>query len=568
MIDPLVRLQAALAERYLVERELGRGGMATVYLAQDLKHRRRVAIKVLSQDLTAMLGAERFLREIETAAKLSHPHILPLYDSGQVEGLLFYVMPHIEGESLRARLGRDRQLPIDEAIDLARQVAAALDYAHRRDIVHRDIKPENILLHEGEALVADFGIALAVSEAGGERLTGTGLSVGTPYYMSPEQAMGDRQLDARSDIYSLGCVLFEMLAGEPPFSGPTAQAVVARILTETPRQLRKLRDSVPVTLERVVAKSLSRLPADRHRTAAKFGEELSRTDAVELWSGPTEAQPVASGVAASEPVPAARRGRQLGRFAPWLVAGLALGVAAASWLRPQLARPAQPDLEISTEEFQRILAEEQAIVLDTRPHLEYSISHVPGALNVAARPGVPMSMYVSDVAEVSRVVGGDLKRAIVLYCNGPFCAKSARLTAELLAAGHTDVRRYQLGIPVWRAFGGVTEIEADGLRHVLSLDRTSVLIDAREADAFQAGTLPGARNVPRSGVLEGKDVGEIRKAKDDGRLPMQDHNTRIVVVGRTAGDARFVAQAIAHEAFHNVAYFPGSFEEARAALAP
>jgi rhodanese-related sulfurtransferase len=178
-----------------------------------------------------------------------------------------------------------------------------------------------------------------------------------------------------------------------------------------------------------------------------------------------------------------------------------------------------------------------------------------------------MSMYLSDVAEVSRLVGGDLNRAILLYCNGPYCPKSKRLTDELLTAGHTNVRRYQLGIPVWRAFGGVTVIEADGLRYVVARDSTSVVIDAREADAFHGGTLPGARHIPRSGVLDGRDIGELRRAKDDGRLPMEDHNTRIIVIGRSTGDARFVAQAIAHEAFHNVAYFPGTYEEARAALA-
>ena len=567
MTDLLARVKAALADRYPIERELGRGGMATVYLAQDLKHNRSVAIKVLSQDLAAMLGPGRFLREIELAAKLSHPHILPLYDSGQVDGLLFYVMPYIEGESLRARLDRDKQLPIEEAVRLARQIAAALDYAHRHDVIHRDIKPENILLHESEPLVADFGIALAVSEAGGERLTGTGFSIGTPYYMSPEQATGDRQPDARSDIYSLGCVLYEMLAGEPPHSGPNAQAVLARILTEPPRELRKLRGSVPVALERVVAKSLSRFPADRYTTAAAFAEALSKSDAVEPWSGLTEVHSAVSGVS-SKPIPVARRRPKFARVAPWIVAVVALGVAASSWLRPWLAQPVQPSAEVSTEQLQQILTEEQAIVLDTRPHLEYSISHIPGALNVAARPGVPMSMYVSDVAEVGRLVGGDLTRALVLYCNGPLCPKSKRLSEELEIAGYTNVRRYQLGIPVWRAFGGVTVIEGDGLRHVLSLDRTAVVIDVREADVFQRGTLPGARNVPRSLVLEGKDVGELRKAKDDGRLPMTDHNTRIIVIGRTGGDARFVAQAIAHEAFHNVAYFPGTFEEASAALAP
>ncbi len=564
MSDPVARLLTAIADRYRLERELGHGGMATVYLAMDVKHRRPVAIKVLSPELAAMLGAERFLREIEIAATLNHPHIVPLYDSGQVDGLLYYVMPHIEGESLRGRLDREKHLPIAEAVRLARQVAAALEYAHRHEVVHRDIKPENILLHEGLALVADFGIALAVRAAGGERLTETGLSLGTPFYMSPEQATGDRQLDARTDIYSLGCVLYEMLAGEPPYTGPTTQAVVARILTQRPRALRTLRESVSRSLEKVVAKSLARLPADRHASAAEFGEALGGAGTEP--SGEPKVEPAeASGALAAAPDPPPRR-RRLGRLAPWAVAVLALALGALGWLRPSLGPLGGSGVEVSTEEFQRIVAEEQVLVLDTRPHLEYSISHVPGALNVAARPGVPASMYVSDVAEVGRLVGGDLDRAIVLYCNGPYCPKSRRLGDELATAGHTNVRRYQLGMPVWRAFGGVTVIEADGLRHVLARDRTAVVLDVREADAFRAGSLPGARHLPRSGVLEGRDVGEVRRAKDDLRLPMHDHNTRIIVIGRSAGDARFVAQALTHEAFHNVAYFPGTFEEARTAL--
>ena len=570
MTDPIDRLKAALADRYPIDRELGRGGMATVYLAHDSKHGRRVAIKVLLPELAAALGAERFLREIEIAAKLSHPHILPLFDSGQVDGLLFYVMPHIEGESLRQRLDREKHLPTEEAVRLAQQIAAALDYAHRRDIVHRDIKPENVLLHEGHALVADFGIALAVRAAGGERLTGTGLSLGTPYYMSPEQAIGDRQIDARSDIYSLGCVLYEMLAGEPPFSGPTAQAVIARILTEQPRELRLVRENVSVALGRVVAKALARLPADRYVTAAKFSDALDRAD-TEPSGTAAAVQATGSGAIAAQAPPQsrpmrARVPRALARSAPWIVAALALALAGAAWLRPRITQGDLHSGEVSTEEFRRILDEDQAVVLDTRPHLEYAISHIPGARNVAARPGVPMSIYVSDVAEVGRLVGGDMNRAVVLYCNGPFCPKSKRLGDELATEGHKNIRRYQLGIPVWRAFGGVTVTEADGLRHVLALDRTAVVIDVRDADEFRRGSLPGARNVPRSGLLEGRDVGEIRNAKDDGRLPMQDHNTRIIVIGRSPGDARFVAQALAHEGFYNVSYFPGTFEEAKAAL--
>jgi rhodanese-related sulfurtransferase len=237
-------------------------------------------------------------------------------------------------------------------------------------------------------------------------------------------------------------------------------------------------------------------------------------------------------------------------------------------LQAVLNEPGQRTPEISTAELERILKERNAIVFDARPFREFAISHIPGARNLAAKPGVPMSMYVSDVAEIGRAVGGDKNAAVVLYCNGPFCGKSKRLAAELAAAGYTNVRRYQLGIPVWRALGGVTEIEKEGLRHVVREDATAVLVDAREAEAYTAGTISGAKNLPRSGVLEGKDVGEVRRAKDDGRLPMEDHNTRLIVVGRDAIEAHYVAEALAREAIHNVSYFPGTFEEARTALKP
>ena len=249
--------------------------MATVYLADDLKHRRKVAVKVLRPELAAIIGAERFLKEIEVTANLQHPNILPLYDSGEADSFLYYVMPFIEGESLRDKLAREKQLGVDEAVALSRQVAAALEYAHRHGVVHRDIKPENILLPSGQALVADFGIALAVSQAGGSRMTETGMSLGTPHYMSPEQATGDRTLDARSDIYALGCVTYEMLAGEPPYLGNTAQAIVAKILTEAPTPVRKRRGSVPPHVEAAVQVALSKLPADRFGSAAEFAAALA-----------------------------------------------------------------------------------------------------------------------------------------------------------------------------------------------------------------------------------------------------------------------------------------------------
>jgi serine/threonine-protein kinase len=269
------RLASALSDRYTIERELGAGGMATVYLAHDIKHDRNVAIKVLRPELAAAIGADRFLSEIKTTAHLQHPHILPLFDSGSADGFLFYVMPFVEGESLRDRLDREKQLPVDDAVRIAREVADALDYAHKRGVIHRDIKPENVLLHDGRALVADFGIALAASKAGGSRMTETGMSLGTPRYMSPEQAMGERDITARSDIYALGCVTYEMLLGEPPFSGPTAQAIVAKVMTEKPGNIVARRERVPLAVEDAVLTALEKLPADRFGTAAQFADALA-----------------------------------------------------------------------------------------------------------------------------------------------------------------------------------------------------------------------------------------------------------------------------------------------------
>ena len=262
--------------------------MATVYLAEDLRHHRKVAIKVLRPELAAVIGAERFLKEIETTASLQHPHILPLLDSGDAAGLLYYVMPFVEGESLRDRLTREKQLPVAEGVRIACEVASALDYAHRHNVIHRDVKPENILLHDGAALVADFGIALAASKASSTRMTETGMSLGTPHYMSPEQAMGEREITARSDIYALGCVTYEMLTGDPPFTGSTAQAIVARVFTEAPRSLTIQRHTIPPHVEAAVLIALEKLPADRFATGAAFAAALE---------GRTEAQPVSRSAA-------------------------------------------------------------------------------------------------------------------------------------------------------------------------------------------------------------------------------------------------------------------------------
>jgi serine/threonine-protein kinase len=272
--DVLTRLTSSLADRYRIDRELGAGGMATVFLANDLRHGRDVAIKVLHPDLGAALGGERFLSEIRTTARLQHPHILPLLDSGSTDGLLYYVMPLVTGETLRARLEREKQLPADDAIRIASEVADALGYAHDLGVIHRDIKPENILLQGGHATVADFGIALAVQQAGGHRMTQTGLSLGTPQYMSPEQAMGERTIDPRSDLYALAAVTYEMLVGEPPFTGPTVQTILARVMTEEPRPIVVQRKSIPDHVEYAVMRGLEKLPADRWGSAREFAAAL------------------------------------------------------------------------------------------------------------------------------------------------------------------------------------------------------------------------------------------------------------------------------------------------------
>jgi eukaryotic-like serine/threonine-protein kinase len=321
-----------VVSRYRIERELGTGGMASVYLAHDIKHDRRVAVKVLRPELSAIVGAERFLNEIRTTANLQHPHILPLHDSGEINGVIFYVMPLVEGESLRDRLNREKQLPIDDAIRIAHDTAEALDYAHRRGVIHRDIKPENILLHDGRALVADFGIALAVSSAGGAtRMTETGMSLGTPHYMSPEQAMGEREITARSDVYALGCVLYEMLSGEPPFTGPTAQAITAKVVTSDPAPLITLRRTVPAHVAGAVHQALQRLPADRFGSAREFADAIMGQGTVRFLQAPHKPG------AAIEFNPRA--------LLPWVLAAAAAVVAALGWVRslpppppPQVAR--------------------------------------------------------------------------------------------------------------------------------------------------------------------------------------------------------------------------------------
>jgi eukaryotic-like serine/threonine-protein kinase len=328
-VTDLTRLTMAIHDRYVIERELGAGGMATVYLAHDVRHDRKVALKVLRPELSAILGGERFLAEIKTTANLQHPHILSLFDSGEADGLVYYVMPYVDGESLRDRLTREKQLPVEEAVRIAREVADALEYAHQHGVVHRDIKPENILLHGGHAMVADFGIALAAARSdGGTRMTETGMSLGTPHYMAPEQAMGEREITPKADIYALGCVLYEMLTAEPPFVGATAQAIIARVMTEEPRSLALQRKTIPPHIEAAVFTALAKLPADRFASAAQFAEALGRTD---FAFSVTRAS-----VVARAPVSASAR---LRAAAPWVL--LAVAVLAGAWGTFR-SRPVEP----------------------------------------------------------------------------------------------------------------------------------------------------------------------------------------------------------------------------------
>jgi serine/threonine-protein kinase len=317
-MDAVGQLSAALAGRYVVDREIGRGGMATVYLARDVRHNRKVALKVLDPELRAVLGVERFLAEIQVTANLQHPNLLPLFDSGEADGLLFYVMPFIEGESLRAVLQREKQLSVEDAVHITTAVAGALDYAHRHGVIHRDLKPENILIHDGQPVVADFGIALAVSNAGRGRITQTGVSLGTPQYMSPEQATGDRVIDGRTDVYSLGAVAYEMLSGEPPHDGKTSQAIIAKVLTDRPRSIRLSRESVPPQIESAVMRALEKLPADRFHTAHEFASAMQGR--------------VVAATATEIGAPAKGRTTPAWQMAmPWTVTILALFAAGIAW---------------------------------------------------------------------------------------------------------------------------------------------------------------------------------------------------------------------------------------------
>jgi len=435
------RLAEALAGRYAIERELGRGGMATVFLAEDVKHHRKVAVKVLHPDLAQALGADRFLREIEIAASLRHPHILPLYDSGEAGGYLYYVMPYVDGDSLRTRLARERQLPIDDALRISREVADALSYAHARGVVHRDIKPENILLEAGHAVVADFGIAKAVATAGqATALTATGMSVGTPSYMSPEQSAGDPDLDGRSDLYSLGCVLYEMLAGQPPFSGATVESVVRQHVLTPPPPVTQFRPAVPAPVADAVARALAKNPADRFNPVGQFAAALSDTSH-------------AVGSAAGQRVV---RRRVVGRAA---AAGLlVVAVIAAAWIFLRSDRGTS-DASIAVLPFTQLGDTASAMAVGMHAEIVTQLTKTPG-LRVASRSSSlgygGSDKQEADIAAelgVSTLLTGSVQRAgdqvrFSLALSDPAEGRQLwaesydrRLTAENLFAMQAEVAR-------------------------------------------------------------------------------------------------------------------------------
>ncbi|MEO7085482.1 MAG: protein kinase [Gemmatimonadaceae bacterium] len=374
-MDVIQQLARALEGRYTIEREIGRGGMATVYLAHDVKHDRQVALKVLDPELGAVLGVERFLSEIRVTARLQHPNLLPLFDSGEANGLLFYVMPFVEGETLRAKLDREKQLPVDEAVRMTVAIANALDYAHGHGVIHRDLKPENILIQHGQPVVADFGIALAVSRAGGARVTQTGLSLGTPMYMSPEQATGDRVIDGRTDIYSLGAVAYEMLAGEPPHTGTSAQAIISKLMTEEPRNLTAVRRTVPDRVDFAIHRALEKLPADRWPTGKAFADALTGT-------GP----PSAAGVRSRNAAVAASR-------TPWIVAVVAVVVAAAALITAVVRRPSEaPGV---TLRFDLVVPDTERSL--TVPGIPFDVSADDRQIVYVGQAGAGQRLYTYDL---------------------------------------------------------------------------------------------------------------------------------------------------------------------------
>jgi eukaryotic-like serine/threonine-protein kinase len=496
------RLQDGLAERYRLERELGRGGMATVFLAVDLRHDRPVALKVLHPDLAAALGPERFLREIKLAARLQHPHILSVHDSGETGGLLWFTMPFVEGESLRDRLRRDRQLPVDEAIRVIREAGQALHYAHQHGVIHRDIKPENLLLtSDGNTEVADFGIARALGAGGDERLTETGLAVGTPAYMSPEQALAERKLDARTDIYSLASVLYEMLAGETPYTGPTAQAIIAKRLTEPVPHLRTLRD-VPESVELAVTRALARNPADRYRTMAEFLAALS-------------AAPSGGTTTASVTPPATHVTRERRRRAGALGLGL-LAVAVAAmllwqWRRGPAGDPGGSPTRLAVVPFENLAGTEEQYFADgVSDELRGKLATVPGLQVTARGSSVQYRNTTMRPDQVGRELGVHyLLMGTVRWEKRDAGQNRVRVTPELVrvATGSTHWQE-----PFEASLTDVFQVQAEIARRVAEALRIALGADQRQRLAEKPTQNLSAYDAYLRGEAAANSLGESDEA--------------------------------------------------------
>lgn len=536
-VDALEKLQSSLAGRYAVVREVGAGGMATVFLARDVKHDRHVALKVLRAELGAVLGVERFLSEIKVTAHLQHPHLLPLFDSGEADGLLFYVMPFVEGESLRARLDAEHQLPIEEALRITLAVASALEYAHKQGVIHRDLKPENILLQHGEPMVSDFGIALAVSNAGGARVTQTGLSLGTPQYMSPEQATGDRVVDARSDIYSLAAVFYEMLTGEPPHSGKTAQAIIARVLTEKANSTRAMRDTVPEHIDAAVLKALSKLPADRFASAAEFSAVLKNPSI--MAAGAVDGSRARGGdrAAANGRVPIGTGGSRAfarGVF-PWVVALVGAGFGLASWMGFGL-RPAGGGAADAVVRFTVALPSSVGFVA---ANSALAISPDGSAIVVGSPPQRSVGLFIRtlDNPQLVRLAGTEGAGLFAAFSpDGAWIAFNKGTTLMKVPRGGGPVVTIAEGVSASAGFAW-----EEGDRIVFSKVRNTVLArwsnglwtmssmgaDARQLTTLDSATevgqgtpspLPGGRAVLFATVNNGGGLGQIAVATLDGKV--------------------------------------------------